>query len=305
MPLPDFLVIGAAKSGTISLYHYLGQHPQVYMCPINEPNYFALDGFSLEDHFRGPGDRATVQRHCVQDRVAYEALFAAARPGQRLGESSPLYLYSSHAAKSIYRSLPNVRLVVLLRHPTARAHANYRHYRIAGIEPLSRFEQALAAERSRLAAGWGPWPFWAYRDVGNYAEQLQRYYDLFDREQILVCFYEELRDDAVALLQKIYAFIGVDSDFIPDTSVRHNVGSRPRISLLHRLLTQPNGLKDTLKVLLPRRARTGLREGFRRLNEDRLALDPALRRQLTREYATDIRRLQALTGHDLAHWREA
>lgn len=302
MPLPDFLVIGAAKSGTVSLYHYLGQHPQIYMCPINEPNFFALDGLDMANHFHGPGDRATVERHCVQDQVAYEALFAAARPDQRLGESSPLYLYSAHAAQRIHQIVPQAKLIALLRHPTARAHANYRHYRIAGIEPLSRFEQALDAESARLTAGWGPWPFWAYRDVGNYAEQLQQYYNLFDRDQILVCFYEALRDDAVALLQKIYAFIGVDGDFRPDTSVRHNVGSQPRIQFLHDLITRPNRLKYTLKVIMPWRIRTWLREGIQSLNEERQALDPQLRRQLTREYTPGIKHLQTLTGHDLTNW---
>jgi hypothetical protein len=238
----------------------------------------------------------------VQDRATYEALFERARPDQCLGESSPLYLYSAHAAERIRHYLPRVRLIALLRQPAARAHANFRHHRIAGIEPLSRFEQALAAEKARQAQGWGPWPFWAYRDAGNYAEQLERYYTMFDNDQIMVCLHEELRDDAVALLQRMYAFIGVDSQFVPDTSVRHNVGSRPRAHFLHRLMTQPNPLKTTLKRLLRERSRTWLRETLRRLNEERPILDPALRRQLTREYKPGIKRLQAHIGQDLAHW---
>ena len=304
MPLPDFLVVGAAKSGTVSLYHYLGQHPQIYMCPRNEPNFFALDGFHVDAHFQGPGDRATLERHCIRDRNAYEALFAAVQPGQRLGESSPLYLYSAHAAQRIHHYLPRARLIALLRHPAGRAHANYRHYRIAGLEPLARFEEALAAEPERMRQGWGPWPFWAYRDAGNYDVQLQRYYDLFDPGQILVCFYEELRDDAVALLQKLYDFVGVDSTFVPDTSVRHNVGNRLRSRGLHRLMTQPNPVKRALNRLLPSPLRTALRERLRRANEQRLPFDPALRRQLTRDYTPSIKRLQELTGHDLRHWWE-
>lgn len=304
MALPDFLVIGAAKSGTVSLYHYLGQHPQIFMCPTNETNFFALDGFDVESHFQGPGDSAAVESHCVKDRAAYEALFAAAGSAQRLGESSPLYLYSAHAAERIRQIAPQVKLIALLRHPADRAHANYRHYRMAGIEPLPTFEQALQAEPSRMARGWGPWPFWAYRDVGHYAGQLQRYYDLFDREQILVCFYEELRDDPVALLQKIHTFLDAQSDIMTDTSVRHNVGSRPRSAFLHRTLTRPNWLKTAMNVILPQAIRRRLRDGLHRLNEERLALKPQTRRQLTREYTAEIRRLQALTGHDLTHWLE-
>src|SRR5690606_16535386 len=143
-----------------------------------------------------------------------------------------------------------------------------------GIEPLPRFEEALAAETDRVAKGWGPWPFWAYRDVGHYANQLRTYYELFDREQISMCFHKELRDDAGSLLQKIYAFIGVDSTFIPDTSVQHNVGNRPKLRLLHRLMTRPNRLKSMLKQALPEQARIVLRETLRGLNEERLALAP-------------------------------
>jgi hypothetical protein len=302
--LPDFLVIGAAKSGTVSLYHYLGQHPQIFMCPVNETNFFALDGYDLDSHFRGPGDRETMERHCVKELTNYEALFADAGPDQRVGESSPLYLYSSHAPRRIHHYLPDVRLIALLRHPTARAHANFRHYRLAGIEPLPRFERALAAEEARKAQGWGPWPFWFYRDVGYYGRQMARYCELFDEEQILVCFYEQLRDDPLSLLQTLYAFVGVDERFVPDTSVRHNVGSRPRVRTLQRLMTRPNRLKRTLRALLPDALRRQLRDVLRSWNEVRMELDPALGRRLTQGYLQDMKRLQALVGHDLSAWRE-
>lgn len=301
MALPDFLVIGAAKSGTVSLYHYIGQHPQIFMCPVNEPNFFALDGFDLDSHFRGPGDRATLQQHCVQERAAYESLFAAAQPGQKLGECSPLYLYSAHAPRRIRQAAPAVRLIACLRHPADRAFANFRHHRRAGLEPLPDFQQALAAEPARLAAGWGPWPFWAYRGAGCYAEQLQRYFELFPAEQLLICFYEELRDDPRALLQKIYHFLGVRDDFVPDTTTRHNNSARPRSRLLHRLLTQSSPLKEALRRRLPGPYRR-LGDGLRRINEEHPELDPALRCRLTRDYEAGVRQLEALAGHDLSHW---
>lgn len=302
MAFPHFLVLGAAKSGTVSLYHYLRQHPHIFMCPINEPNFFALDGLDTRNYFQGPGDRATLQKHCIHDRPAYEALFADASPAQTLGESSPLYLYSPHAPQRIQHYVPDARLIVLLRHPTDRAFANFRHYRIAGIEPLPTFQQALAAEPARLAAGWGPWPFWAYRHAGNYADQLQRYLDRFPRHQLLICFYEELRADPIALLQKIYHFVGVDAGFIPDTSIRHNIGRRPRITPLHHLMTRPNPLKRTLKRILPAPLRRTLAATLHRLNQEKQALPPHLRHDLTRSYHPQIEQLQELSGCDLSHW---
>jgi hypothetical protein len=305
MAFPHFLVLGAAKSGTVSLYHYLRQHPNIFMCPVNEPNFFALDGLDLRNHFHGPGDRATLRKHCIQDRAAYEALFTGARPGQKLGESSPLYLYSPHAPHRIQHHAPTARLIVLLRHPVDRAFSNFRHHRIAGIEPLSRFEQALAAEPARLAAGWGPWPFWAYRHVGNYADQLQRYLTLFPPGQLLICFYEQLRDDPQALLQKIFHFIGVSSDFVPDTSIRHNISRRPRIPTLHRLMTRPNPMKKAVKRALPTPFRNVLATMLRRLNEERQSLQPRLRRDLTQSYRLQIEQLQELSDQDLTHWLAA
>ena len=82
MALPNFLLIGAAKSGTVSLYHYLRQHPDIFICPVNECNFFAFEGLDRDSAFQGPGDWETAVPHCVWDRASYEALFTAAKPRQ-------------------------------------------------------------------------------------------------------------------------------------------------------------------------------------------------------------------------------
>jgi hypothetical protein len=220
--LPNFLVIGAAKSGTTSIYHYLKQHPQIYMCPANETNFFALDRDTLEAHFRGPGDRETVERHAIKDLEAYRSLFLDARGYSSVGESSPLYLYSPIAAQKIYHSIPDVRLIAVLRHPVERAYSNYISYLQVGLEPIQDFIHALVAEEQRVLAGWGPWPFWHYRALGFYSVQLKRYYDLFPFDQIQVHLYEDLKMDGAGTLKKIFAFLDADANFIPDTSHRYN-----------------------------------------------------------------------------------
>src|SRR5262249_34214537 len=96
--LPNFVVIGAAKSGTISLYHYLSQHPDLFMCPVNECNFFALETADWNKEYLGPVDRYWVDRHCVKTLEQYRKLFANARANQLIGESSPLYLFSDKAA---------------------------------------------------------------------------------------------------------------------------------------------------------------------------------------------------------------
>jgi hypothetical protein len=302
MTLPNFLLIGAAKSGTVSLYHYLGQHPDIFMCPVNECNFFALESLDPDSAFQGPLDRKTAVSHCIWDRASYEALFTAARPQQTVGESSPLYLYSPLAPENIQRHTPQTRLIAILRQPADRAYANYRHYRRAGIEPLADFGQALAAEAERIAEGWGPWPFWHYRQLGFYAAQLQRYYNRFDREQIMVCLYDDLQADPVKLLQKMFAFIGVDDTFVPNTAVRHNIGGLPRNRILYHLMTRANPLKAIVKAILPEKKRKQVRDRIHGWNVVKPPFDPALRQQLNAIYREDMLRLQALIGRDLSHW---
>lgn len=302
MALPNFLLIGAAKSGTVSLYHYLQQHPDIFMCPVNECNFFALEGVNLDSAFKGPVDRETVEKHCVWDRVRYEALFAEATPAQKIGESSPLYLYSPLAPQNIQRHIPQARIIAVLRQPAARAYSNFLHYRRAGIEPLPDFGQALAAEAERMARRWGPWPFWYYRELGFYTAQVQRYYDMFGRDQVMVCLYDDLRADPVALLQKMFAFIGVDDTFAPNTVVQHNIGGRPKNQTLYHLMTRANPLKAIVNALLPAKVRQRVRDGIHGWNVVTPPFDPALRQRLNADYREDMLKLQDLIGRDLRHW---
>lgn len=302
MTLPDFLVIGAAKSGTTSLYNYLSQHPQVFMSPRNEVNFFALETMDLDAHFRGPVDRPTLDGHCVTTLPAYESLFAAAKPGQRVGECSPLYLVAAESVDRIALHTPAARLIAILRHPTDRAYSNFLHHRRAGIEPLADFAQALAAEPERLAQGWGPWPFWGYRQTGCYAEQLARYFTAFDRSQILVCLYDDLKRDSAALMHRVYSFLAVDPEFRPATAVRHNVGGQPRLPWLHGLMATPNPAKSVVNALTPSRARRRVRDRILGWNVATPPLDADLRRELDAGYCLEIARLQELTGLDLSGW---
>ncbi len=302
MALPHFLLIGTAKSGTVSLYHYLRQHPDIFMCPVNECNFFVLEKLDTMTALQGPGDRNTAVSYCIWDKTEYEALFTAAQPHQKIGESSPLYLYSPLAPLNIQRHLPQARLIVILRQPADRAYANYLHYRRAGIEPLPDFAQALAAEAGRMADGWGPWPFWHYQQVGFYTDQLARYYDCFSPEEIMVCLYDDLQANPVQLLQKMFAFVGVDERFVPNTAVRHNIGGQPQNQRLYQLMTRANPLKTIINVMLPSPIRRHIRDSIHGWNVVYPPLDPALRQQLNATYRADILRLQSLIGRDLSHW---
>ncbi len=302
MTLPHFLVIGAAKAGTVSLYHYLQQHPQIYMSPQNEPNFFALIGADEHTWFHGPGDKENVQKYCVSDPEQYESLFAGAKTNQYVGEVSPVYLYSESASVQIKVALPQVKLLVLLRQPAERAFSHFQHFRRAGLEPEADFARVIALEESRIKAGWGPVPMWHYVNMGFYARQLQHYYQQFAPEQIWVGLYDDFKTDPSAVLQQMFAFLGVDDGYVVDTAVRHNLGGQPRYLWLHQLMTRPNAVKAGFNQVFPQSLRARLRDTIHQMNIPQPTLDAACRAQLNDLYHKDIEELQEMIGRDLSHW---
>ena len=129
---PNFLIIGAAKAGTTSLYHYLRQHPDVYMSPVKEPAYYASAGAGGEPRRRG----------AIRTRTAYERLFEAATTERARGEASSQYLNDEAAPDRIAADLGDVRLIVSLRNPVDRAYSSYLG-RLAGGTERRTLDDAL------------------------------------------------------------------------------------------------------------------------------------------------------------------
>ncbi|MFL6845409.1 MAG: sulfotransferase family protein [Allosphingosinicella sp.] len=208
--LPDFIVVGAMKAGTTSLYAWLGEHPQVVGTEQKEVHYFD------HNHARGPD----------WYRRAFPKLAAIAERRERLGkrvvtgESSPYYLFHPLAAERIASLLPDVRIIALLRDPVERAYSHYRQTVRQGNEPLP-FEQALAAEDERLegaeqalasgrAARVEAHRQYSYRSRGLYLDQLRRYFDRFPAGNILVLRSEDMFENPQAVFDRAVEFLGLD-----------------------------------------------------------------------------------------------
>jgi Sulfotransferase family len=171
MTMPNFLIIGAGKAGTSSLYQYLKQHPQIYMSPIKETNFFALEGQDL--NFADPRDR--INKYSITKIEDYYAQFEAVSNETAIGEASPLYLYEPKAPEQIQHYIPDVKLIAILRNPVDRAYASFLYLHREQRESLEYFSEALDAEPSRIQNNY-PW-IWHYKNLGFYAEQLQRYFE--------------------------------------------------------------------------------------------------------------------------------
>jgi Sulfotransferase family len=293
--MPNFLVIGAAKSGTTALHHYLAQHPEIFVSNPKEIRFFPFE--NQNPTFCGPTDHLSVFVTKIEDYVPF---FEAAADYRARGESSPVYLYYPRAAERIQHHIPNAKLIVILRHPADRAYSHYLMLRRDGVEPLT-FPEAIAAEDQRVSDGWAH--HWHFRRRGYYASQLKPYFDIFKREQLRIHLFEDFVSDARGVLQDIFRFLDVDDTFVPDTSLRHNESRLPRSPALHGFLTQSRTTKNLLKPLVPFELRQMIRGHIDRRNlVNPPPLTKELRRDLIEVYREDILELQTMLQRDLSHW---
>ena len=293
--LPNFFVIGAQKAGTTALYYHLRSHPQIYMSPVKEPQFFAPD---LTRPGTGPGDR---QAHRFQDIDAYRALFADATSEPAVGEASVAYLHSGVAARRIAAAVPDAKLIAVLRNPVDRAHSNYLHLVRDGREPCRDFAQALAAEDERRRQGWSA--NWQYRAKGYYGQQIARYLEVFPREQLRVYLYENFEHRPLAVLTDIATCLGIEPVFEQDLSLRLNVAGVPRRARVYRLLRRMQRLKWAANAVAPAAVRRRAL-GWQNRGLVRPEVSPRLRRELMAGYRDDLALLQESTGLDVSLWTE-
>jgi hypothetical protein len=301
--LPNFLVIGAGKAGTTALYEMLDEHPQVYMSPVKETNFFALEGQDT-----GPRESDPEQMFhypwSINNWVEYQSLFEAAGAEIARGEVSPMYLYSEKAALMIRDRLSDVKLIVILRQPVERLYSRYMHLCRENRQPSGEFCDAL--DRDSI--------WWRRNDLvqeGFYYQHLSRYFSLFDRKSIKVYLYEDLRKNKSQLISSLFEFIGVDPCFQPSEGIEPNVSGIIQNKLADKLIGQNSILKEVLANSSPGlwqkvKSNPEIRKWVNKLRKHNLhrpALDLDLRRQMTQEiYKKDILNLQNLIKRDLSHW---
>ena len=200
----DFVIGGTQKGGTTALAQFVAAHPQVAFSSAKETHFFDDDARFAD----GAGGLSP------NDLAAYHRFFAP-KPGTRvIGEATPIYMYWDSCPERIHAYRPDMKWVVLLRDPAERAHSHWVMEAGRGDEMLP-FGQALRAEEARLAKAGGQHRHWSYLARGRYADQLERVFRLFGREQVLVLLTEELREQHAAALARVWDFLGVDRIDVP------------------------------------------------------------------------------------------
>ena len=229
--VPDFFVVGHPKCGTSALFVMLRQHPQIFMSAIKEPRFFSPE---LRSRFRRPeGDK---RPHTLD---GYLALFAGARPDQRVGEASPTYLRSTRAAARIAEVAPHAQIVAILREPASFLRSFHLQCVHDHIESENDFARALALEPQRREGRRIPRfshspATLLYSEHVRYVEQLRRFHERFAAERVLVLLYEDFRDDNEATLRQVLRFLDVDAE-LPVPTVRTDTLAGVRSKRMHAL----------------------------------------------------------------------
>jgi hypothetical protein len=270
--VPDFFIVGHAKSGTTALYEMLKRHPQIFMPSYRggagkEPWYFSRDNPQPQtDPVRST---AFTGRHAMS-LAEYSSLFTAASPHQRVGEASSSYLWSSSAAARIASAQPGARIIAILREPASFLRSLHLQLLQNHHEVERDFRKAVALDEprreGRLIPSHSYWPAaLIYSDRVRYVEQLRRYHDAFPPDQVLVLIYDDFRDDNQATVRRVLNFLDVDPTWsIPALEANPTIGVRSvRLNDLRHALRAGQGpmlraVRDAGKALTTKGLRKAL-----------------------------------------------
>ena len=293
MRLPDFLIIGGAKSGTTTLYQYLCRHPQVYMSTPKEPDFFAVDA------------------QYAKGMDWYSSLFSEARADQICGEASTTYSrWQQHpqAAERIAQALPDVKLIYIMRHPVDRAYSFYVHKYKEGFRHkaestvLDTFEKTIKQQSEFL-------------DSSYYMEQIDKFLPFFPRESFLFLLMEDLIYRPAETLKTILNFINVDSDInlIQDELVVANKAQdHPEWFIRQQMMSPLKNISGVpqIKALFPKKIRDRIYQvvkkvRYQKWREQQYLPPPMLpetRQILLEQYLQPTQKLAEFLQRDLSHW---
>ncbi len=296
--LPNFLIVGAAKSGTSSLHNYLYQHPEVYMplynekgVKVKEPRFLIKD---LVEHRLHNG---------VWTFEEYKSLFANVKDEKVIGESTVLYLYYFKSAiKNIKHYLgEEVKIIIMLRNPTDRAYSAFQHVS-RGFKENNSFEESLEIEQGRMEREATITPMVMYKEMGMYYKMVKSYKDSFKNVHII--FYEDFRDNIKLEMEKVYNFLEISKNVEIDLNVRYNVGGkRWKSEKMKHVFMRDSLIKSGLKLVIPLKFRRWIRNISLELSTNKVGeMKKETRKMLNECFREDIKKLSKLLNKDLQHW---
>lgn len=295
MKTPNFLIVGAPKSGTTALYYYLKQHPEVFMSERKEPHFFGRDLVS-------PG--------YMRDKAEYLELFSNTGDAKGIGEASVWYLYSQYAAREIHNFNPHAKIIIMLRNPIDLMYSYHSQRLYNGTEDLIDFREALEAEVDRkngyrLPRNPHPIHGLQYKEIAKLSSQTTRYLDTFGADKVHIIVFDEFKCNTQLVYRSVLTFLGLSPDFQAQFKVI-NSNKSVRSNLIRALLKQPPIIfRLFARKTMPSWLRYAIVATTQSLNtryERRPTMDEDLRKTLMREFTSEIDTLGKILQMDLSRW---
>ena len=272
--LPNFVVIGAAKSGTTTLWSLLRQHPDIFMSEEKELRYFI------------------ERRNWGKGQAWYEDQFADVGGARAVGEVSPEYAMAHTYPQVVPRMaalIPDSKLIYLLRHPIERMASEWRDYTYAGSETLP-IERALRDHPT-------------YIRTSSYAWQLEQFLTAYPREQILVLLTDDLKADRNKTLRRIFSFLDVDPNWTAQEQSDQNTTVEKRLPRKHTERLYSSSLRTVARAAIPAPVRRTLnRRLTNSLAELPSSIPADLYDEIAAQLAPDIAQLGSWLGPDFNGW---
>jgi hypothetical protein len=298
--LPKFLFVGTAKAGTTSIYHYLNQHPDIAI-PFKETFYFLRDVYA-NNKLAYPMQRSAED--LVFSENDYLDIYRG-HGGKVCGEIGTGYLYHHKESIPLIKSTlgADVKILIILRHPTSRCFSSYMHF-VKDLHETIDFQQSLDMEEQRSKENWDF--MWHHRAVGCYSAQVHAYLDNFKHVKVMI--YEEFTKNPDASMREIFSFIDVAPNFDLEVDKQFNPSGTPKYLALQRFITQENPLKKALRPVIRaiwgKEKREQMRKGLKAKNLTRgNKIDQESKAILDNYYRDDIQKLEKLIGREIIAWK--
>ncbi len=280
---PNFFIVGAPKAGTTSIYEYIKNHPQIFMSSIKEPNYFSINILNENDQLKP-----------IRNKKKYLDLFKNTKNEKIIGEASTFYLSDHDAPKLIHDVSPTAKILISIRDPVEREFSHFLMHYVAG-ETVRTFHDQLQIEIKNHQTSS---EYFALKH-GMYYENIKRYLDIFDKNQVKIIIFEEFIRNTEKSLQSLFDFLNIDLSIPENVDQVYNQFALPRNQISSSIIRNQT-LKKIVKNILPRRTSTYIYEtffvkkGYKKpdmKNEDR--------ELLVRFYENDVEKIKTLLGREL------
>ena len=277
---PNFFIVGTPKSGTTSLFHYLQEHPEVFLPELKEPHFFSCPEVKNTYYKTKIVDSKQEYLDLYQERESYKAV----------GDLSSSYLFNKESPKRIHQFNPHAKIIIVLRNPVDRALSHYLMDVNLGYINVSLSKVINNKDTFKQH-------YQEYIELGFYEQQIRAYTKQFPDSQIKVVLSDTLYANTAETLKDIYSFINVSTTFITDFETVHNSYTVPRFKALKSLVQS-----DGLKKMIPSGLKSGLKSLIYKTNAEKPKLE--VEKNLLREiYKKSIVETETLINQDLSSWK--